>query len=118
MRARSFFVLSILPILVACGDKQKSESENVKSTSKTDPKSFVVGKWAGIPGWECDDPIVITAEFVSLGSGEKKIPLEIDNDGDVVLGANGPYLTPDFKADTLTYGGSESGDSFPLERCK
>jgi hypothetical protein len=104
--------------LVRSTTKTKSAESALSTTSgsKSDPRVFVVGQWAGEPGWDCSEPIVITPDSVSLGKGQK-IPLVIDSDGSVVLDKNGPFLTPDFKANTLIYGGSESGDSFALKRC-
>ena len=117
MNIRNALIVLSIALVAACGDKQKSESENAKSPSKTDPKSFVVGKWAdgkdncSTPDW------VITSQFVTMPSGEK-IPLVIDGDGSVVLGKDGPFLTPNFEANTLIYGGSESGDTIVHSKCK
>lgn len=108
---------SVQLIRSATSPKTAVSSPSVSTDSKSDPRVFVVGKWAGEPGWECSDPIVITSDSVSLGKGQK-IPLVIDGDGSVVLEEDGPFLTPNFESNTLVYGGSESGDSFALKKCQ
>jgi len=121
-RTSLVLILTFSTLLVACGDKDKEvvTSKNTTPVAQTisDPRVFVIGKWAGEPGWECSDPIVITSDSVSLGKGQQKIPLVIDGDGSVVLEKDGPFLTPNFESNALIYGGSESGDSFALKKCQ
>ena len=107
---KTFIALPIIFLLASCGQSN-------------DPP--YVGKWAGGPGWVCENPIIITAKTVSMEKG-KTIPLVVDKDGTIALDKDGPYLLfldKDGKTlddgKTLAYSNPNgSGDIFELTRCK
>jgi len=100
---KTFIALPIIFLLASCGQSN-------------DPP--YVGKWAGGPGWVCENPIIITAKTVSMEK-EKTIPLVVDKDGTIALDKDGPYLFLDKDGKTLIYSNPNgSGDTFELARCK
>jgi hypothetical protein len=88
----------------------------VSSCGKEEP--LFIGKWAGEPIADCNDPIVITTKTVSVEKG-KTIPLALDKDGVIILDKDGPFLIPSKDGKQLVYSNpSGSGDTVNLNRCK